>query len=413
MKKTSRVTSAFLAAVLLLTLVSAQAMAADAKATTLRLEEIEGTVSVFNARGKALTAKAGSKLYNGYTVSTAASGYAWISLDDDVVVKLDVSSKATIKQDGKKLEVQLENGNLLFNVSKPLDQDASLDIRTSSMSTGVRGTAGLVSVSESSRSGVDSAGQSVYTYVAASRLVILEGTVTLTYSDAPIAASGQTGAGNELATAQITSGWQADVLKTTSVVAAGASSSTSVRAEVQPVSIRDTLLSSGYAAVEITADSALMERMIGADTDMDQEAAAEVAGNAGARLEQEKNAAGELAQAADEAAEKAAQEEWKDMKKEGDGANNQPIISVFPPSEPQHSGASDTDQTPTPPSVMRTVTYKYQSGPIATRTVADGSAVAAPSLQPTRNGRWELDGEPYDFSQPVTGDLTLDWVPAP
>lgn len=61
--------------------------------------------------------------------------------------------------------------------------------------------------------------------------------------------------------------------------------------------------------------------------------------------------------------------------------------------------------------VMHTVTLDAGNGSQPVRvTVVDGEPVGRPA-DPTRDGYafkgWTLDGQPYDFAQPVTGDITL------
>ena len=116
------------------------------KASSMRLESMEGTVKIKNASGKAMTAREDMRLYNGYEIATEKDSAAYINLDDTKVVKLDASSSGLVMQAGKKLEFALSKGSLLFDVSKPLEDDESLNIRTSTMVTGVRGTAGWIEV---------------------------------------------------------------------------------------------------------------------------------------------------------------------------------------------------------------------------------------------------------------------------
>ena len=116
----------------------------SAKASSMRLEATEGTVNVKNASGKAMTARNDMRLYNGYEISTEKDSAAYINLDDTKVVKLDASSEGIVMQAGKKLEFALSKGNLLFDVREPLKDDESFNIRTSTMVTGVRGTAGWI-----------------------------------------------------------------------------------------------------------------------------------------------------------------------------------------------------------------------------------------------------------------------------
>ncbi len=122
------------------------AAAESAEASTMRLESAEGTVTVKNASGLAVELKDKMRLYDGYTVKTAAKSYAYISLDGDKSLKLDASSEASVNKSGKKLEIALSSGSMFFNVSKPLENSEKLNIRTATIVTGIRGTAACVKV---------------------------------------------------------------------------------------------------------------------------------------------------------------------------------------------------------------------------------------------------------------------------
>lgn len=164
MKKTLSI----LVALLLLWSMALPAAAAEtAAAATLRLEKAEGTVKVSNASGKSVTVTDGMRLYSGYTIATEKNSYAYVSLDSTKAVKLDASSKAEVRKSGKKLELNAVSGSLFFNVTAPVDKDESLNIRTSTMVTGVRGTSGWVVV-------IDRFTSSVH---------LLEGTLTVTSSE--------------------------------------------------------------------------------------------------------------------------------------------------------------------------------------------------------------------------------------
>jgi len=127
------------------------AAAEDASAGTMRLESTEGDVAVKNASGLSVKIQDKMRLYDGYTVKTEAASYAYISLDGDKTLKLDASSEASVAKSGKKLEVTLVSGSLFFNVTKPLERSEKLNIRTSTMVTGVRGTSACVSAPERDR----------------------------------------------------------------------------------------------------------------------------------------------------------------------------------------------------------------------------------------------------------------------
>ena len=159
----------YLLAVVILTLSMTPALAAaKATATTMQLQSKSGTVTITKSTGKEVKYKAGMKLYSGYTVTTGSESYANISLDGSKVLKIDSSSSVSVSKSGKKLNLFVNSGSAFFNVSKKLDGDESMNIQTSTMTAGIRGTSGIVST------GI-SGGESSY----GSRIMLLEGSVTL------------------------------------------------------------------------------------------------------------------------------------------------------------------------------------------------------------------------------------------
>ena len=117
----------------------------SATAATMHLRRTEGTVSVSDSSGKSLPALNNLSLYSGYGVGTSSASYAWIDLDDVKLTKLDQNSEAAIQKEGKALSIELKSGSLFFNVTQPLEDDETMNIRTSTMLVGIRGTCGWVS----------------------------------------------------------------------------------------------------------------------------------------------------------------------------------------------------------------------------------------------------------------------------
>lgn len=114
------------------------------KAATMKLIKTDGEVGVENEKGKAVDLIENLGLYNGYGIDTQKKSFAWIDLDDTKLTKMDEKSDVDIKKDGKKLELVVNSGSLFFNVTKPLEDDESMDIRTSTTICGIRGTCGWV-----------------------------------------------------------------------------------------------------------------------------------------------------------------------------------------------------------------------------------------------------------------------------
>ena len=167
---------ALLMAVVMMMAMSPVVHAADsAIGSTLRLEKTEGTVTIENKNGKTISVRDGVKLYDGYTITTGAASYAYISLDGTKVVKLDANASAEVRQSGKQLEIDLHTGSLLFNVTKPLEGDETFNIRTSTMVTGIRGTSGIVTARGGGARGGGEGRQE--------KTSILTGSVTVTTQD--------------------------------------------------------------------------------------------------------------------------------------------------------------------------------------------------------------------------------------
>ena len=138
-KTTTRPAALALSLALLLT-----SCAGGTSATTMHLRKTEGTVGVSDGEGKELTPKDNLGLYSGYQVETQAESYAWIDLDKVKLAKLDQDSEVEINKEGKKLEIDVKTGSLFFNVTEPLTDDETMNIATSTMLIGVRGTCGWV-----------------------------------------------------------------------------------------------------------------------------------------------------------------------------------------------------------------------------------------------------------------------------
>lgn len=123
-------------------------------AATMRLVKTEGTVQVDNARGESVEIMENLGLYSGYGVTTQAASYGWINLDETKLAKMDASSQVGILKRGKLLEIYVESGSLYFNVTEPLKEDETMNIRTSNMMVGIRGTSGWVEVEDKNRMSV-------------------------------------------------------------------------------------------------------------------------------------------------------------------------------------------------------------------------------------------------------------------
>ncbi|MDE7221435.1 MAG: FecR family protein, partial [Oscillospiraceae bacterium] len=143
-QNTKRALSLLTALSLLLSLLAG--CSSKVEAATMRLKRTEGTVGVSNGAGKDLEPAENLGLYSGYGVDTKAASYAWIDLDEVKLTKMDENSQVEIKKEDKHLTIEVKSGSLFFNITEPLAEDEMLDIRTSTMLVGIRGTCGWVEV---------------------------------------------------------------------------------------------------------------------------------------------------------------------------------------------------------------------------------------------------------------------------
>lgn len=113
------------------------------KATTMRLLRIVGEVTLEDGKKKK-TILDNLRLNDGNALSTEAESLASVGLDDTKIISIEENSRAEFYQKGKKLELVLTKGRLFFDVQAPLTDSESLDIKSSTMVVGIRGTSGYV-----------------------------------------------------------------------------------------------------------------------------------------------------------------------------------------------------------------------------------------------------------------------------
>ena len=113
-------------------------------AVTMRIQRLVGTVNLMGENGKEQTIREKMRLGAGQTVTTAGESLIMVSLDDTKLLTMEETSRADIKARGKKLEFDLIEGNLFFNVTEKLKDNESFDVTTSTMICGIRGTSAYV-----------------------------------------------------------------------------------------------------------------------------------------------------------------------------------------------------------------------------------------------------------------------------
>lgn len=118
-------------------------------AIIMRLIRQEGEVTLLDVSGKDISILNDMKLYSGNALLTGGDGLADLSLDDTKFITIEHTSKVEFQKEGRALELKLMEGRLFFNVTEKLADDETMDISTSTMVVGIRGTSGWVDADNS------------------------------------------------------------------------------------------------------------------------------------------------------------------------------------------------------------------------------------------------------------------------
>ena len=194
MKKHSFFT-AFLAClislVLLVGMLSGTALAESYTASTMRLLHYEGTVEIQDASGGARAVMTDARFDSGETMKTAEASSASVGLDDGRIVTLDEKTGVAFEKQAGSVSMTLTEGRLFLDVSEKLGADETMDIKTSTMIVGIRGT--IVYVSSEPVADVEAVGLETVdleglspekgSIVAISQVGVLEGSAQITYLD--------------------------------------------------------------------------------------------------------------------------------------------------------------------------------------------------------------------------------------
>lgn len=151
-KKNRVVIAAVAVIVTVLAAVCLATVSSRISATTMRILALKGEV-LLKEWGLPRTPRENIRLKDGNRLTTGESSFVKIELDDTKLVTLEEFSSAVFSQKDRKIDLELERGDLSFDVSRPLLKEESFDIRTSTMIVGIRGTTGTV-FCDDGRSGV-------------------------------------------------------------------------------------------------------------------------------------------------------------------------------------------------------------------------------------------------------------------
>ena len=170
-------------------------MADEYTATTMRLLRYEGSVEIQDASGAPRTAMENMRFDSGESMRTGAASSASIGLDSSKIVAMDENSRVEFVKDSKAIAMTLKEGGLLLDVQEKLGDGESCEVKTATMTVGIRGTIVYLSAADGddeknmrrirvSEDGGQSAVEAADTAASGSRststLRVLEGTAAVT-----------------------------------------------------------------------------------------------------------------------------------------------------------------------------------------------------------------------------------------
>ena len=163
-----------LTAALLALAVCGTARAEDYSAANMRLLHYEGEVEILDASGNPRFIMENARFASGEAMRTGPQSSASVSLDATKILTLDADSRVGFFQQGGAMVLKLEKGALFLDVQEQLGENETLDIQTSNMTVGIRGTIVYVR----SESIEDEIGPGLMT-----TLGVLEGTAQMSWTD--------------------------------------------------------------------------------------------------------------------------------------------------------------------------------------------------------------------------------------
>ena len=109
-------------------------------ANIMRLLNYEGDVFIVDENGEYSFLMENMRFNNGESLSTSKGSMASVGLDSSKILTLDAMTQVLFETVKNQMKLTLASGRLLLDVQEKLDENQSLDIETSTMVVGIRGT---------------------------------------------------------------------------------------------------------------------------------------------------------------------------------------------------------------------------------------------------------------------------------
>ena len=109
-------------------------------ASTMRLLRYDGDVQILDVTGVPRFVLENVRFDSGEALLTGEAATASVSMDDTKIVTLDESTRVEFIREGEHMRLNLTEGQVFVDVSEKLDENASFDIQTTTLTVGIRGT---------------------------------------------------------------------------------------------------------------------------------------------------------------------------------------------------------------------------------------------------------------------------------
>ncbi len=345
----------------------------------IRVLSLEGTSSVTRASVGTMDAYKDMRLESGDEVAVDSSSNLVLELDGDKYVMLEPGTKITLEAEGTKTDskttIHLQAGAVVNHLTEKLNDKSSYEVTVPNSTMAVRGTVFRVEVTYD-ENGDSFATVSVFQGVVASRLIFPDGTIEELDKEKQIPMGkevivhGDTEEPHDIDYGQLPK---------------------------ETLEFLIDCINRMGEDEEFSIDKDECEELI---REMEQEETPENVDEAAEEPEETEDQTDEkikpLEPVKEETPETPVPEPLQPTKTE-------------PESPKKSSSSSETSSTET----KKTYTVTFQAGKsvFCTQSVEEGQTATQPTLLPSSSGFWRLTNEEkeYNFTQKITGDLTLDW----
>ena len=364
----------------------------------IRVLSLDGSASVTRASIGTMDAYVDMRLESGDEIVVPDGSNLVLELDGDKYVMLEPGTRLTLEASGTKKDskttIHLQAGAVVNHLTEKLNENSSYEVTVPNSTMAVRGTVFRVAVVYDEK-GDSFATVSVFQGVVTSRLIFPDGT------EEGLDKEKQIPAGKEVIVhgdAEISEYLEGD-----------AKEPHDVDYSKLPIETLEFLVDCAEREGEDEELSISKDECEELIQEIEQTEAQENE-NTDETEEQEDVEA--------ESDEEESDETLKPLEPVEEESQEDPVIEPLQPTttEPEtsdkSSSSSSSSSSTTETKKTYTVTFQYDGTTFCTQSVEEEQVAVKPTLLPTVEGYWTVSGSEaeYDFSQKITGNLTLIWI---